>query len=154
MANLAPSWRPKRLQNRGQNLEKSMLKNETFLTSIFSWFGIDFGRLRTLKIELSPRREQYFWKSQFSLGKINIFKVFAKMMFVHFSCVPGPKNLPKTLPKRGPNPSKIDAKNVLLFNIDFFGFRPRFWRVLGLQLGAKLAILAPKNYRARLTKRS
>ena len=53
----------------------------------------------------------------------------------------GRTNLPKTLPKRGPNPSKIDAKNVLFFNIDFFGFRPRFWRVLGLQLGAKSAAL-------------
>ena len=55
-----------------------------------------------------------------------------------------PKNLLKTLPKRGPNPSKIDAKNVLFSNIDFFGFRPRFGRLLGLQLGAKLAILASK----------
>ena len=36
------------------------------------------------------------------------------------------KKLPKTLPKRRPNPSKIDAENVLFFNIDFFGFRPRF----------------------------
>ena len=55
-----------------------------------------------------------------------------------------PKNLPKTLPKRGPNPSKIDAENVLFFDIVFFGFRPRFWRVLGLQLGAKLPVLAKK----------
>ena len=37
------------------------------------------------------------------------------------------KNLPKTMPKRRPNPSKIDAKNVWFFNIDFFGSRPRFW---------------------------
>ena len=51
------------------------------------------------------------------------------------------KTYQKTLPKRGPNPLKIDAKNVLFFNIDFFGFRPRFWRVLGLQLGAKSAAL-------------
>ena len=51
------------------------------------------------------------------------------------------KNLPKTLPKRGPNPSKIDAENVLFFNIDFFGFRPRFWSLLGLQDGAKSAAL-------------
>ena len=49
------------------------------------------------------------------------------------------KNLPKTLPKWGPNPLKIDAKNVLFFNIDFLGFRPRFWSLLGLQVGAKLA---------------
>ena len=49
------------------------------------------------------------------------------------------KNLPKTLPKRGPNPSKIDAENVLVFYIDFFTSWPRFWRLLGLQVGAKLA---------------
>ena len=51
------------------------------------------------------------------------------------------KNLPKTFPKGCPNPLKIDAKNVLLFNIVFFGFRHRFWRVLGLQDGAKSAAL-------------
>ena len=49
------------------------------------------------------------------------------------------KNLPKTSPKRRPNPLKIDVKNVLFFNIDFLGFQPRFWSLLGFQLGAKLA---------------
>ena len=44
-------------------------------------------------------------------------------------------------PESSPGASKIDAKNVLFFNIDFFGFRPRFWRVLGFQLGAKSAAL-------------
>ena len=34
---------------------------------------------------------------------------------------------------------------MLFFNIDFLGFRPRFWRVLGAQLEAKLAILASKS---------
>ena len=53
-----------------------------------------------------------------------------------------PNNLPKTFPKRRPSPSKIDAENVSFFNIGFFGFRPRFWKVLGLQLGAKLALKA------------
>ena len=60
-------------------------------------------------------------------------------MFVQFSCIFPSKNHPKTLPKRGPNPSKIDAENVLIFNIDFLRFWPRFGRVLGLQDGAKLA---------------
>ena len=55
-------------------------------------------------------------------------------MFLQISCIFGPKNLPKTLPKRAPNPSKIDAENVLLFNVDFFMFRPRFGRVLGPQV--------------------
>ena len=84
-------------------------------------------------------------KYAFYLGKTTIFKVFAKIAILQFACIFGPKNLPKTLPKRGPNPSKIDAKNVMFFNIDFFAFWPRFWSLLGLQVGAKLAILASKN---------
>ena len=47
-------------------------------------------------------------------------------------------------PKSRPKPRKIDVKNVLFFNIDFLGFRPRFRSLLGLQLGAKLAILATR----------
>ena len=65
---------------------------------------------------------------------ITIFKVFAKIVFLQLSCIFGQKNLPKTLPKRGPNPSKIDAKNMLFFNIHFYGFWPRFWKVLDLQV--------------------
>ena len=57
------------------------------------------------------------------------------------ACIFDPKNLPKTLPKPRPNPLKIDVENVLFFNIDFFGFRPRFWNLLGLQDGAKSAAL-------------
>ena len=63
-----------------------------------------------------------------------------------FACIFAPKNLSKTLPKRGPNPLKFDAKNVLFFNIDFFGFGTRFWSLLGLQVGAKLALKASKLY--------
>ena len=59
------------------------------------------------------------------------------------------KNLPKTLPKRSPNPSKIDAKNMLFFTIHFYGFGPRFWRVLGLQVGAKLALNGSQTWRMR-----
>ena len=66
-----------------------------------------------------------------------------------FACILRPKNLPKTLPKRRPNPLKIDAKNVLLFNIVFFRFRPRFWTLLGLQLGAKLASKRKKLFKGR-----
>ena len=60
-------------------------------------------------------------------------------MFLRFSCIFPFKNHSKTLPKRGPNPSKIDAENVLIFNIDFLRFWHRFGRVLGLQDGIKLA---------------
>ena len=67
-------------------------------------------------------------------------------MFVWFSWIFPSKNHPKTLPKRGPNPSKIDAENVSIFNIDFLRFWPRFGRVLGLQDGANFrfwALLGP-----------
>ena len=43
--NLAPTWRPKRLQNRGRNPEKSMLKNHLFSDSLLSWFRGGFGEV-------------------------------------------------------------------------------------------------------------
>ena len=74
MADLASFWRPKRLQNRGRNPKKSMLKKASFLASIFKWFGRGFGRVfdrffkpkmhatserailaKTLKISILPR---------------------------------------------------------------------------------------------------
>ena len=44
-ADLAPSWRPKTLQNRGRNPKKSMVENYIFLASIFKGFGPRFGRV-------------------------------------------------------------------------------------------------------------
>ena len=38
-----------------------------------------------------------------------------------------------------PRGLSINAKNVLFFNIGFFGFRPRFRKVLAFQDGTKLA---------------
>ena len=82
----------------------------------------------------------------FRLADIEILcaqPVFCKdFLFFAFSDLASflvPKNLPKSLPKRGPNPSKIDAENVLFFNIDFWRCWPPFWSLLGLQNGAKLA---------------
>ena len=43
MTNLAPTWRPKRLQNGGRNPKKSMLKTDAFLAVIFEGFGPRFG---------------------------------------------------------------------------------------------------------------
>ena len=51
--------------------------------------------------------------------RTHFFKTFFAYILV-------PKCVPKTLPKRGPNPQKIDAKNVLVFNIDFLAFWLRF----------------------------
>ena len=54
----------------------------------------------------------------------------------------GPKNLSKTSPKPLRNHDQIESENKLFFNIDFFRFWPRFWRVWRPQIGAKLAIFA------------
>ena len=70
-----------------------------------------------------------------------LFACWALFFESLFECILIPKNLPKTIPKRRPNPLKIDVKNMSFFNIVFFGFRPRFWKVLGLQDGAKSAAL-------------
>ena len=134
---------PKPSPNPPKTPSKSMFQK----TSIFSRF---FATVFVYLLSWKP------WKYQFSLGKTTIFKVFAKNVFLQFSCIFGPKNLPKTLPKRSPNDEKIDVKNVLFFNIDFWGFRPRFWRVLGFQDGAKLAqnrnfLNAHRSFRAFLT---
>ena len=45
MANMAPTWRPKRLQNQTQNPKKPMLENGTFSASIFAGFGRRLGRV-------------------------------------------------------------------------------------------------------------
>ena len=42
--NLVPTWRSNRLQNRCQNLKKSIPKTNTISASIFSWFGRRFRR--------------------------------------------------------------------------------------------------------------
>ena len=54
-ADLAPSWRPKRLQNRGQDAQKSMFKN-----SMFSGprFGRVFGRLLGPKMHEKRKNEK------------------------------------------------------------------------------------------------
>ena len=41
---LCPTWRPKRIPNRGRKLRKVTLKNKPFLASIFEEFGRRFGR--------------------------------------------------------------------------------------------------------------
>ena len=50
-----------------------------------------------------------------------------------------------SLPKAIQNRFKIDSKNMLIFNFDFFSFWTRFWSLLGFQIGAKLALKALEN---------
>ena len=101
MANLAPTWRPKRLQNRGPSLQKSILKNKMFLAPIFQGFGPRFGGIfgcffegqihkicknfllvQTFKIALLSRRNANFqdievptkWKDRRKIGeKLHVF---------------------------------------------------------------------------------
>ena len=46
----------------------------------------------------------------------------------------------------------MNAKTVSFLIIDFLEFRHRFWRVLGFQVGAKLAIFADLGLSKRRTK--
>ena len=106
MANLAPSWRPKRVPNRGQNLQKSTLKNSTFSISIFSSVGPHFGRFfgrffgsksdenlpntflaKTLKIVVFLRENRYFQSFEDNKDtktiakKLEKFYVFGDLVF-------------------------------------------------------------------------
>ena len=60
MANLAPSWRPKALPNRGQIFEKSILKIDMFPASIFEGsrprFGMVFGMVLPSKTHAKSKR--------------------------------------------------------------------------------------------------
>ena len=81
MANLARTWRPKRLQNRGQDAKKSMLKTNTFWTSILEGFRHRFGRVfeKFLKRKTDENCESSFFakplKLLIFLREIDVFKV-------------------------------------------------------------------------------
>ena len=62
-------------------------------------------------------------------------------MFMYFSSKKSSQNSSKMRSER----LKNDAKNMLFSDIDFFAFLLRFWRVLGLQVGAKLAVLGSQD---------
>ena len=82
----------------------------------------------------TPKKDAIFWqflsffgcpislKSSFSLGKINIFESFAKNVFLQRSIDFASKNLPKTLQKRRPKPSRIDIENRRFSTSIFSGF--------------------------------
>ena len=83
-----------------------------------------------------PTKPAFFCRLFAYFGCFRLCALFLRIAFrMHFdSKKPTKKHL-----KTRPNPLKIDVKNMSFFNIVFFGFRPRFWKVLGLQDGAKLA---------------
>ena len=67
-------------------------------------------------------------------------------MFLQLSCVLASKTLLKTLSKQGPNLSKIESKNHLLFNIDVLGIGPRFWNPWVSKLGLSWPSWAPRTF--------
>ena len=115
-----------------QNPPKTAPKTCSQKTCKFSWFFARFFYFAAMADSGSDPLGMVFCAHQ---------TIFFKLLF---ACIFGPKNLPKTLPKQRPNPLKIDAQNVLFFNIDFFTSWPRFWSLLGFQDGAKLAKMAPR----------
>ena len=119
-----PKTRPKCLQNQCSNKH-----------AIFHGFLLEFCLFRYLR----------FLENHGFLYENHYFEVFTKIMLIAFGMHFRVKKFTKNLKKRRPDPSEIDAENVLFFNIDFFGFRPRFWRVFALQLGGKLAALPLKD---------
>ena len=66
---------------------------------------------------------------------INCFRDF-EMIFTT-------KNLKKITPKPSPNHEKFDAKNMLIFYIEFFAFWYQIWRVWASKMVARFALWAP-----------
>ena len=97
---------------------KSFQNRRSKKHGIFHRFLFDFCCLLQEPTSIS----YWFLQYKMALGR------FSSSCFLHGFGVQ--KNLPKTLEKRCPNPSKIDAKNMLFFNIHFYGFWLRFWKIL------------------------
>ena len=119
---------PKSCQTPTKILSKSTSQKTCDVSSIFTWLFMFVAK------PTSKKR-----------APTQCFVDFSHDSAYHFSNIFDPKNLLKTFPKRRPNPCKIDVENVWFFNIDFFGFWTRFRRLLGFQVGAKLALKASKN---------
>ena len=108
---------PKPFQNPSKNPTKSMSQK----TCDFSWICVR-KMLRCTSADIN-----------FVLFFIVFFACRTPFLVLLSKCIFDLKNLPKTLPKQGPIPPKIDAENTLFFNIIFVTFWDRFWNPLGLQ---------------------
>ena len=103
MANLAPTWRPKRLPNRGRNPKKMMLKNSTFSASIWEGFGPRFGRVfgRFFELKMDARSDlKKIVREPFRIGKTNTKSMLALLQQSVFR-------------------AKIDEKSHVFWDVDF-----------------------------------
>ena len=115
MTNLAQSWRPKRLQNRPQNVKKSILKNKVFSASIFGGIGFRFGKVfgRFFRLKMHANSET---KKSVRQAK-NTVKTNTKLM--------------SALVQRSIFRTQIHEKSHVFWDIDFERFLRDFGRVLG-----------------------
>ena len=123
-------------QNPPKTLPKWLRKRCSKKHAIFYRFLLEFCFFRY------PR---FLENHGFPIGKSLFLRFSLKSCLSLLACIFGSKNLPKTLKKRRPKPLKIDAGNCLFSNIDFWGFGSPFWKVLGLQIGAKLGSLGSQD---------
>ena len=109
---------PNLLQNPSQSDPKAISQKHVH----FCCFWID------VHLSFKPSKPG---KYQFSLSKINIFQVFAIIVFQPFGQCLAFKNYPKNHQKPPPNHEKIESENDLFLSIIFFEFLDSFWQLLG-----------------------
>ena len=129
MANLAPSWMPKTLPNGGRNPKKTMLKNDTFLTSIFKGFGrrfgLVFGRFFGPKMHSKSDSKKSARQAK-SIGKTNTKSMSALLQQSIFR-------------------AKFDEKSHVFWDVDFEWILERFWERFGRPKSLIFAIFSRKN---------
>ena len=114
-ANLAPSWRPKRLQNRGPTPKKSMLKNNTFSASILKGFDSRFGKVfgRFFEAKMHAKSETLNCvKHQQNTAWAHVFLMLALATSIKIR-------------------AKIDETLHVFWDIDFGWILGRFWEGCG-----------------------
>ena len=126
LANLAPSWRPKTFQNRGRNPKKTMLKNDTFLTSIFKGFGRRFGKVfgRFFGAKMHAQSDEpNCVKSQQNTAWAHVFLMSALATSIKIR-------------------AKIDEKSHVFWDADFGRILGGFWEGFGRPKSSIFAIFS------------
>ena len=126
MTNLAQSWRPKRFQNRPQDVKNSILKNKVFSASIFGGigfrFGKVFGRFFRLKMHANSETKKSVRQAQ------NTVKTNTKLM--------------SALVQRSIFRTQIHEKSHVFWDIDFERFLKEFWKGFGRRKSLIFAVFS------------
>ena len=116
-------------QNLPQTPSKSSQNRHPKKHRNFHRFSIDFA---------ACCKSQTFIFVRMAIVLLGFYTIHAFAFRMRFRSQNPSKNLAKTRPE--------PFKNQCRKRVDFLRFRPRFGRVLSLQDGTKLAILAPQNF--------